>query len=149
MSILSINLFSFFLKPNSWRKNKIGILTVHAGALILLIGSAITNVFSVEGNMVIIENEKSDYMHSFYYKEFTVLNLDEYKDSIEVINFNEQLLKEEQFLSYHKLPFKIEITFLNADAYSTPTTSVEGYTDKFPECNILTNDSATANDSML
>ena len=24
MSILSINLFSFFLKPNSWRKNKIG-----------------------------------------------------------------------------------------------------------------------------
>jgi len=109
MSILSINLFSFFLKPNSWRKNKIGILTVHAGALILLIGSAITNVFSVEGNMVIIENEKSDYMHSFYYKEFTVLNLDEYKDSIEVINFNEQLLKEEQFLSYHKLPFKIEI----------------------------------------
>ena len=109
MSILSINLFSFFLKPNSWRKNKIGILTVHAGALILLIGSAITNVFSVEGNMVIIENEKSDYMHSFYYKEFTVLNLDEFKDSIEVINFNEQLLKDEQFLSYHKLPFKIEI----------------------------------------
>ncbi|RPG03785.1 MAG: hypothetical protein CBE06_000260 [Pelagibacteraceae bacterium TMED246] len=109
MSILSVNLFSFFLKPNSWRKNKIGILTVHAGALILLIGSAITNVFSIEGNMVIVEDEKSNYMHSFYYKEFTVLNLDEYKDSIEVINFNEQLLKEKEFLSYNKLPFKIEV----------------------------------------
>ena len=109
MSILSVNLFSFFLKPNSWRKNKIGILTVHAGALILLIGSAITNVFSIEGNMVIVEDEKSNYMHRFYYKEFTVLNLDEYKDSIEVINFNEQLLKEKEFLSYNKLPFKIEV----------------------------------------
>ena len=39
MIILSMNLFSFFLKPNSWRKNKVGILTVHIGALILLIGS--------------------------------------------------------------------------------------------------------------
>ena len=46
--------------------------------------------------MVIIENEKSNYMHSFYYKEFTVLNLNEYTDSIEVINFNEKLLKKNQ-----------------------------------------------------
>ena len=116
MIILSMNLFSFFLKANSWRKNKVGILTVHIGALILLIGSGITSVFSIEGNMVIIENEKSDYMHSFYYKEFTVLNLDQHKDSIEVINFSENLLKQNQLLEYNTLPFKIEIIdfFLNS-----------------------------------
>jgi len=59
--------------------------------------------------MVIIENEKSNYMHSFYYKEFTVLNLNEYTDSIEVINFNEKLLKKNQILSYKNLPFKIKV----------------------------------------
>ena len=84
-------------------------LTVHMGALILLIGAAITGLFSKEGNMVIIENEKSNYMHSFYYKEFTVLNLNEYTDSIEVINFNEKLLKKNQILSYKNLPFKIKV----------------------------------------
>ena len=116
MIILSMNLFSFFLKPNSWRKNKVGILTVHIGALILLIGSGITSLFSIEGNMVIIENEKSDYMHSFYYKEFTVLDLDQHKDSIEVINFSENLLKQNQLLEHSTLPFKIEIIdfFMNS-----------------------------------
>ena len=36
--ILSMNLFSF-LKPNIWNKKKLGVLTVHMGALILLIGA--------------------------------------------------------------------------------------------------------------
>mgnify|MGYP001200712310 CR=1 FL=1 len=116
MTILSMNLFSFFLKPNIWNKKKLGVLTVHMGALILLIGAAITGLFSKEGNMVIIENEKSNYMHSFYYKEFTVLNLNEYTDSIEVINFNEKLLKKNQILSYKNLPFKIKVVdyFVNS-----------------------------------
>ena len=120
MSILSINLFSFFLKPNIWKKNKLGVLIVHSGALILLLGSGITSISSKEGNMIIIENEKSDYMHSFYYKEFTVMNLDEYQDSIEVINFNEKLLSDGKILSYPSLPFKIEVVnyFLNSKVES-------------------------------
>ena len=116
MTVLSINLFSFFFKPNVWNKNKLGVLIVHIGALILLIGSGITSVFSKEGNMIIIENEQSNYMHSFYYKEFTILNLDEYQDSIEVINFNEKLFSNEQILSYSNLPFQIKIEkyFINS-----------------------------------
>jgi hypothetical protein len=116
MTVLSLNLFSFFLKPNVWNKNKLGVIIVHTGALILLIGSGVTSVFSKEGNMVIIENDQSNYMHSFYYKEFTILNLDEYKDSIEVINFNEKSLVKGEILSYSNLPFKIEIVdyFINS-----------------------------------
>ncbi len=126
MTVLSINLFSFFLKPNIWNKNKLGVLTVHIGALILLIGSGITNIFSKEGNMVIIENEKSNYMHSFYYKEFTILNLDEYQDSIEVINFNEKLLSNNQILEYPNLPFQIKIEnyFINSKIESRKNNAI-------------------------
>jgi len=116
MVVLFINLFVFLLKPHHWRFNKLGVLIVHIGALILLIGAGITSVFSKESNMVIIENERSNYMHSFYYKEFSVLNLDEYQDSIEVVNFKEKLLSNKQILSYPSLPFKIKIEkyFLNS-----------------------------------
>tara|TARA_Y100001970_G_scaffold268272_1_gene359331 strand:- start:2845 stop:3957 length:1113 start_codon:yes stop_codon:yes gene_type:complete len=126
MAILAINLFSFFFKPNIWTKNKLGVLTIHMGALVLLIGAGITSVFSKEGNMIIIENEKSNYMHSFYYKEYTILNLDEYKDSIEVINFNESLLKKNQILSYKNLPFKIKVIdyFVNSKIISGSNNSL-------------------------
>ena len=120
MTILAMNLFSFILKPNIWNKNKIGVIIIHLGALILLIGGAITNVFNEEGNMVIVEISKSNYMHSFYYKEFTILNLDEYSDSIEVINFNEKILTPGNILSYSNIPFKIEVIqyYLNAKVES-------------------------------
>ena len=108
MTILFINLLAFILKMQ-WTKYKIGVIIIHLGALILLIGAAITNVFSEEGNMIIIENNESNYMQSFYYKEFTILNLDEYSDSIEVINFNEKILIPGNTLSYPNLPFKIEV----------------------------------------
>ena len=126
MLVLSLNLFSFFLKPNIWNKKKLGVLIVHIGALILLIGSGITSFFSKEGNMIIIENDQSDYMHSFYYKEFTILNLDEYVDSIEVINFKEDLLKNNNILEYKSLPFKIEIInyFLNSKIESRTNNSL-------------------------
>lgn len=126
MTVLSLNLFSFFFKPNVWNKKKLGVLIVHIGALILLIGSGITSFFSKEGNMIIIENDQSNYMHSFYYKEFTVLNLDEYKDSIEVINFNENLLKKNNILSYQSLPFEIEIIdyFVNSKVESRTNNSL-------------------------
>ena len=65
MTILFINLLAFMLNT-VWTKYKIGIIVIHSGALILLIGAAITNIFSKEGNMVIVENNESNYMQSFY-----------------------------------------------------------------------------------
>ena len=73
--------------------------------------------------MIIVENEQSNYMHSFYYKEFTILNLDEYQDSIEVINFNEKLFSNEQILSYASLPFEIKIEKYFINSKITPRES--------------------------
>ena len=87
MSILFINLASFFLKPNIWKSKKIGILTVHSGALILLMGGGITAIFSDEGNMMIQEGEKVNYIQNAYEKEFTITNSLERPNTINV-NFH-------------------------------------------------------------
>ena len=118
MSILFINLTSFFFKPNIFKSKKIGVLTVHSGALILLVGGGITAAFSSEGNMMIEEGAKVNYIQNPYEREFSVtIDYGETIDSLQVINFNENLLNENEQLYYKDLPFSIRIIdyFVNAD----------------------------------
>ena len=70
MTILALTLFSFFFFPFLWEKNKIGVLVVHLGALILLIGGGITSAFSKEGNMVILEKNQSNFCSSIISLQF-------------------------------------------------------------------------------
>jgi len=117
MSILFISLSSFFLKPNIWRINKLGVLTVHGGALILIIGGGITAFFSSEGNMMIQEKKSSNYIQNLYEKEFSIIvDHDSDLDSLQVINFNEELLTNNNILYYNHIPFKIKIInyFINS-----------------------------------
>ena len=46
MFFLTINLSAFLFKKNIRKKNNLGILTVHSGVILLLLGSAISYFFS-------------------------------------------------------------------------------------------------------
>ena len=101
---------------NVWKINKSGILITHTVALILLFGSAITGFFSQEGQMIIEEGKKSNYIQNIYEKEFTIIK-NEGKDSLEVINFHENILTPNNILTHEKLPFQIKIIdfFINSE----------------------------------
>ena len=116
MTILFINLFSFFLNKKVWKINKVGILITHSGAIILLIGSAITGFFSQEGQMIIEEGKQSNYIQNIYEKEFTIIK-NEGRDSLDVINFHENILHANNILTHEKLPFKIKVIdcFINSE----------------------------------
>ena len=58
--ILSINLSCYFFRKGICRINKVGISITHMGVILLLFGSGLTYIFSVEGNMLINENERSN-----------------------------------------------------------------------------------------
>ena len=90
MIVLSINLISFLLKANIWKVNKIGVIIVHIGALVLLAGSAVTAIFSEEGQVIIAEGEETNFIINLYEKEFSVVK-DNKLDSLEVINFNQNI----------------------------------------------------------
>lgn len=109
MAIISIALSAFLFRPNVWRINKAGILIMHGGALLLLVGGGITAFLSDEGAMVINENDSSNFIQSYEKKELSIINTSKYIDSLEVTNFDSGLLYTGNILEYNTLPFKIEV----------------------------------------
>ena len=91
--IVTINLFSSLFKSKLWQLKKIGIIIVHLGGLLLLIGGGLTAYFSSEGNMVIAEGETSNYVDDYHDMELAFVN-NSLKDSLEYTVVDELLLKE-------------------------------------------------------
>ena len=110
MFFLSVNLSAFLFKKNIWKKNNIGILTIHSGVMLLLLGSAITYFFSYEGAMQITTlNKKSNFIQSYHDKELVIINLNEFQDSIEFTNFSDRIFNVGNTLTYPTIPFEMEI----------------------------------------
>ena len=83
MIIILVNLASMLFKHNIWKLKKAGIIIVHLGAVLLFIGAGVTAIFSSEGNMVIDEGARSNYVDDYHDMELAIINtskgdLDEY-----------------------------------------------------------------------
>ena len=109
MVIMLVNLtFMVLFKHNLWKIKKFGVLIVHIGALLLLIGGGLTAIFSSEGNMVIEEGAQSNHVDDYHDMELTIINtsnesLDEYTV------FDQPILEKGNVLSHENLNFNIEI----------------------------------------
>ena len=108
MLVMFINLSGFFFRPNILKLQKIGITITHAGIMLMLIGSGLTSLFSIEGSMIIDEGKKSNFFDNYYVKEFVIINKTN-TDFDDYIIFDEHLLHKNSFLESLDLPFKIEI----------------------------------------
>jgi len=106
--IMTINLASSLFKKNLWRFKKIGIIIVHIGGLLLLLGGGITAQFSSEGNMVIAEGETSNYVDDYFDMELAFINTS-LKDSLEYTVFDAPLLIEGNTIEYKKFNIEIKI----------------------------------------
>ena len=91
--LMTVNLFSSMFKRNLWQLKKIGIVIVHLGGLLLLVGGGLTAYFSSEGNMVIAEGEAANYVDDYHNMELAFVN-NSLKDSIEYTVVDESLLYE-------------------------------------------------------
>ena len=91
--LMTVNLFSSMFKRNLWQLKKIGIVIVHLGGLLLLVGGGLTAYFSSEGNMVIAEGESSNYVDDYHNMELAFVN-NSLKDSLEYTVVDESLLYE-------------------------------------------------------
>ncbi len=108
MVIMLVNLTFMLCKQNLWKIKKIGVLIMHIGALLLLIGGGLTAKFSSEGNMVIEEGAQSNHVDDYHDMELAVINtsneaLDEYTV------FDQPILEKGNILSHENLNFNIEI----------------------------------------
>ena len=106
--IMTVNLASSLFKKSLWKMKKLGIIIVHIGGLLLLIGGGITAKFSAEGNMVIGEGESSDYVDDYHDMELAFVNTS-LEDSLEYTIFDAPLLGEGKRIKYDKLGIQIDI----------------------------------------
>ena len=75
MIVILVNLITMlFANKNIWKIKKIGVLIVHIGALLLLIGGGITAKFSSEGQMIIEEGTSANYIIDYRDMELALIN---------------------------------------------------------------------------
>jgi len=115
MLIMFLNMMSLLFRHTLWHMKKVGIIIVHLGALLLLIGGGITAWFSFEGNMVLDEGGKSNFIVNSQQSELSFINTTQpnYDD---VISLPEKILTNGNILNSNSLPFSIEIIQYHSNA---------------------------------
>ena len=106
--VMTINLAASLFKKNLWKIKKTGIIIVHLGGLLLLLGGGVTAMFSSEGNMVIAEGETSNHVDDYFDMELVFVNTSR-DDSLEYTIFDEPLLQEGNSIEYEKFGIQIDI----------------------------------------
>jgi len=106
--IILINLSFFFFKKSIWKIKKLGIVILHLGGILLLVGGGLTAMFSSEGNMVIEESAQSNHVEDYHFMELAIINTSA-SSFDEFTIFDQPLLKRNQVLAHANLNFEIEI----------------------------------------
>jgi len=106
--LMTLNLSSSLFRKTLWKIKKIGVIILHIGGLLLLLGGGVTAIFSSEGNMVIEEGGKVNYTDDYHRMELCFVNLS-LQDSLEYTVFDEELLVEGNTISYDKIGLEIDI----------------------------------------
>ena len=123
--IILINLSFFFFKKSIWKIQKLGIVILHLGGILLLVGGGLTAMFSSEGNMVIEEGTQSNHVEDYHFMELAVINTSATSFD-EFTIFDQPLLKRSQTLRHQNLNFEIEILNYLENCAPTKRTSPTG-----------------------
>jgi hypothetical protein len=91
----------------SWKRS--GILLIHFGVILLLVGEFVAREWAVEGNMVIDEGSASNYVLHNRYAELAVIDTSG-KDHDDVVVVPASRLRKGKRVSHPDLPFDVEVT---------------------------------------
>ncbi len=108
MILMFFNLLGFFISKNLWKIKKAGIILMHLGVMMLLIGGGLTGVFSKEGSMMIEEGKSTNYIEDYNLSELAVVNISSQSYDVFTI-FGHSMLKSNAKLESENINFTIEI----------------------------------------
>jgi hypothetical protein len=106
--MLLINLIAAHVKRFQFTKKKIGIFTIHAGLILLLLGQFCTELFQIESNIRFAEGETWTYSEDSRHNELAIVDVSN-PDRDEVVSIPEALLAKGGEIRHPKLPFVIRI----------------------------------------
>jgi len=119
LGVLMLNLLGYMINMLAFQPLKPGILMIHAGLLVLLIGGAITQQFGEESYLSLWEGESSNVSASYYEWELAVWKRDGAIRDVYAIDTRD--LQAGDVLNFLPTPITVEVMqyFGNARAYQT------------------------------
>jgi ABC-type transport system involved in cytochrome c biogenesis permease subunit len=126
LSLIFFLLLHQLIFNSPWKKLKAGIFIAHLGALLLLAGGLLTNLFSFEGSMVIPEGGKADFLTSYHDLELVVKETtDPAKDAVTAFAQTEGYFKPQTMLEAPYFPFKLSVQSFYPNTTLIPRESLE------------------------
>jgi hypothetical protein len=122
-TVLLINLLAAHASRFKMTKKKVGILMVHAGLILLLLGQLLTDVLSTESAMRLAEGESKNYSQDFRENELVIIDTsDPQKDR--VVSIPESLVAQEKEIHPADLPLTLRVIsyWQNSSLFDSPTT---------------------------
>ncbi len=107
-SLLLINLIAAHLSRFrlSWKRS--GILILHAGLIVLMLGELGTGLTAIEGNMTIPTGKSSNYLEHLHAVELAIIDHSN-ADTDEVVVVPDWMLKKGGLITDSKFPFDIDV----------------------------------------
>jgi hypothetical protein len=105
VNLLAAHIIHFKL---TWRRA--GILLIHSGLVLMMLGELITGIYAVEGNMRIFVNQSSNYLEHYHASELAILRPDD-KDAKkdDVITVPGRLLRAGETIRDPRVPFEVHV----------------------------------------
>ena len=107
-TLLLANLLAAHAARFNLTKKKIGILLIHFGVILLLVGQLLTDAFSTESAMRLAEGESRNYSQDFRANELVVIDSTDPQHD-EVVSIPERLVATRKEIRDEKLPFALRV----------------------------------------
>ncbi|MHB8523986.1 MAG: cytochrome c biogenesis protein ResB [Limisphaerales bacterium] len=106
--VLLANLIAAHIRRFSLSRKKIGILLVHSGLILLLLGQFMTDLFSSESNMRLTEGQSKNYSESSLHNELAVIDTSN-PDYDRVVAIPERALARKGEIRNPQWPFTVRV----------------------------------------
>ncbi|MAX23325.1 MAG: ResB protein required for cytochrome C biosynthesis [Phycisphaeraceae bacterium] len=109
--IMVLNLLCAYLTTFRWTVKRMGILIMHSGILMLLIGQLFTDLYSVESYVSLDHGQAKNYSESFHKNELVIIDATEDvdKDTQTVYSIPQSKLKTGNMITDPRLPVSFSV----------------------------------------
>jgi len=107
ISLLLVNLIAAHALRFKLSLKRAGILLIHGGLILLLVGELVTSVFQVESQMQIEEGQTVAFSYDLRTPELAVIDPTDSRDKVTVIGAD--LLRRDASIAHSQLPFSIRV----------------------------------------
>jgi hypothetical protein len=107
-SILTLNLIANYIRRYKFNWDNIGLLTVHLGLVLLLVGQLFTDLLSTESAMNLQLGETKNYSEDFFASELVVADTTD-PDTARVVSIPTSLLSATSVVPLPQKPFNLQV----------------------------------------